>query len=247
MKTDLAGTDIAERAEEVRKSIELAQNKIEKGYAEMAQLLHETWENGYFVRWGYENFKDYCEAELGWKYRRAMYFVAIAEVVKKMEIPWEDVEGIGWTKMRTLLPILEEQGEVGDWLEIAQNYSVKALQEMVGDAKLGSDIGRIGDPDIATLTFRLTQDQFDIINEALGKAKKVIDNESNSLALEQMAYDYFMAGDELPEQMPLSGVLDWIERSYGVTVEATGPTSMEGIVDGVVKEQKKQEILNKNV
>ena len=94
-------------------------------------------------------------------------------------------------------------------------------------------IWRVGDPDIATLTFRLTQDQFDIVNEALGKVKKAIDNESNSLALEQLCYDYFMSANAEPEQMDLSIVLDWIERSYGVKVEASGPASMVGIVKDV--------------
>ena len=245
MKSDLVNADLAARAEEVRSDIEIAQKKIEKGYADLAQLLHETWENGYYARWGYSNFKAYCEEELGWKYRRAMYFVAIAETVEKLEIDWDDIEGIGWTKMRTLLPILQQEGQAGDWLDIAKQYSVKDLQEMVGDAKLGSDIGFTGDPDVATLTFRLTQEQFDIVQEALGKAKKVIDNDSNNLALEQMAYEYFMSGQELPEQMPLAGVLDWIERVYGVVVETRGPTSMEGIVDGVVKENAKKKVVNK--
>jgi hypothetical protein len=136
-------------------------------------------------------------------------------VIKDLSIAWDDVEGVGWTKMRTLIPILKEQGLVGDWFDIAKNYSVKELEILVKDAKLGFDITAVGGERIVTLTFNMTPEQSEIITEALDSAKKVSETTDNVLALEQMAYDYVMGQGEV-EKVSLEALIKFAEKAYGV-------------------------------
>ena len=214
MTTDLVG-DLAPRSNEVRKKILEESQRIDESYQNLAQLLHECYENTYYIRWGYSNFKEYCESE-GLHYRRSKYLVGIAQVVKDMNIPWDDIEGIGWTKMRSLIPILKEQGMIGDWLELAKLHSVKELDKLVADSKIGLDIGTLGGDKIVTLKFSLTPTQSEMILDALDHAKRIAETEDPVLALEQMAYDYVMQQGGDPERTTLERLIEFAETSYGV-------------------------------
>jgi hypothetical protein len=224
--------DLTSRAEEVRERIQKEKTNIEKGYMALAQLLHEAWENSYFIRWHYESFREYCQKELGIQYRRAKYYVAIADAVKKLGVDWEEVEGIGWTKMRVLLPIFREEMEDHQgWMDLAKEYSVRELESMVKDQKqLGAEITSQGEEKVVTLKFNLTQEQANIIQSALEKAMEAVESDSSVLGLEQMAYDYVMRSDDDPSMMPLPNLLGWVERVYGVKLEIKGSQDLEDIL-----------------
>jgi hypothetical protein len=236
MKTDLEGEkgEIVTRSNIVRQDILAAASLIDESYQNLAKLLHETYDNGYYLRWGFENFKEYCEKEVGVQYRKARYLVGIAEAIKDLGIEWDDIEGIGWTKMRTLIPMLKEDGVVGDWLEIAKQYTVKELEALVKDAKLGFDIGSSGGDKIVTLTFHMTPEQSEIITDALDTAKKASETTDNVLAFEQMAFDYVMAQGEVPERTSLESLVKFAEVHYGVELQVA---SREEITDMVEEEQ----------
>ena len=221
MKTDIEDPkgEIVTRSNEVRQQIMEAAAAIDESYQSLAKLLHETYDNGYYMRWGFENFKEYCETEVGVHYRKARYLVGIAEAIKDLGIEWDDVEGVGWTKMRTLLPMLKEDGVVGDWFELAKQYSVKDLEKLVKDAKLGFDINADGGDKIVTLTFRMTPEQSEIITDALDTAKKASETSDNVLAFEQMAFDYVMAQGEVPERTTLESLVKFAEAHYGVELQ----------------------------
>jgi len=209
---------LKERADSVRKDIELQCAKIEDGFITLAQLLHETVENGYFVRWGFSSFEEYATKEIGIGYRKANYLVNIAQVVESLKIDWEDVEGIGWTKMRTLVPILKQEGVPGDWLELAKELSVKDLEKLVKDAKIGAEISSSGGNAVVTLKFRVTKEQADIILDALNYAKKATDQEDDVMALEQMAFDYIMQSSGDPERLTTETIIEWVENKFGVSI-----------------------------
>lgn len=229
METDMKG-ELTTRSNEVRKKIIEEALRIDESYQNLAQLLHETYDNGYYIRWGYENFKEYVEGELGVQYRKARYLVGIAEMIRDLEIPWQDVEGVGWTKMRTLIPILKEQG-VGDWFEIAKQYSVKELEALVKDAKLGFDISATGGDRIVTLTFRMTPEQSEIITEALDSAKRAIEATDNVLALEQIAFDYVMQAGDGPEKVSLESLIKFAEKQYGVELQVADREDIAEMVE----------------
>ena len=239
MKTDLEATkgEVATRSNEVRDLILVEAQKIDESYQSLARLLHESYDNGYYIRWGYESFKEYVETELGVQYRKAKYLVSIAQVIKDLKINWDEVEGIGWSKLRVLVPILREQGSAGDWLELAKQYSSKDLESLVKDSKIGFDIGASGQDKIVTLTFRMTPETSEIVTEALDTAKRVIETTDNVLALEQMSYDYVMSSDEPGEKVSLENLIAFAEKHYGVELVVAG---REDIAD-MVEEREKNE------
>lgn len=219
MKTDLEGAkgEVDSRSSEVRQEILNAAQLIDESYQGLAQLLLETHDNGYYLRWGFANLKDYCEEELGVQYRKVRYLIGIAQTIKDLGVAWDDIEGIGWTKMRILVPLLKEEG-VGDWLELAKQYSVKDLETLVKDAKAGFDISAEGGDRIVTLTFRMSPESSDIITDALDTAKRMIESTDNVLALEQISYDYVMGMGEVPERTSLESLIKFAETHYGVSL-----------------------------
>jgi len=232
MKTDLEGTkgEVVARSTEVREQILVAAALIDESYQSLAKLLHEAYDNGYYLRWGFENFKEYCETEIGVQYRKARYLVGIAEMIRDLSIAWEDVEGVGWTKMRALIPILKEEGIVGDWLEIAKQYSVKDLEKLVKDQKAGFDISASGGDKIVTLTFRMTPESSEIINEALDTAKRIAKTTDNVLALEQLCYDYVLGQGEEPEKVSLDALIRFAEAHYGVEIQVADRADINDLI-----------------
>lgn len=239
-----ASTDIVEgksiRASEVRQQLIDQRKQIEDSYVHMAQLLLEAYENAYFIRWGFERFEDYVNEELGLHYRKANYLVGIAKVVKDMKLSWADVEGVGWTKMKTLIPILKEQGSVGDWLEIATQYTVRELEEMVKDSKIGSSISTTGGKEqIVTLTFNMEKDQSDIVLEALDTAKEAIDSKDPVDALEEICYNYVMQSDAAPKRLSLENLVEYAFQQFGVALVIDADESLD--INEIVEEEETPE------
>lgn len=219
--------EVVPRDEVVRKETENAKEQIEGGYADLAQLLHETWENAYYVKWGYDSFREYTEDELGLNYRKARYYVTIAQVVKRLKIPWVDIREIGWTKMRALVPILNEDN-VADWLERAANNTVEVLEESVKDFK---EIERVGeDKKPVALKLRLSQDAASIVLDSIEKAKKMIETESVEMAIEHICYQWYMENDEDPQEVTLESVQSWVERKFGVKLVPESPQEIESMI-----------------
>lgn len=234
--TDMTSRDLKYRAADVRKEIELECCRIEDGFIKLAQLLHETVENGYFVRWGFSSFEEFATAEIGIGYRKANYLVGIAQMMKTLGIPWEDVEGIGWTKMRTLVPILKQEGGIGDWLDLARELSVKDLEKLVKDAKIGLEVGSTGGDAVVTLKFRVTKEQSDIIMDALAYAKKATEQEDDVMALEQMAFEYIMASSADPEKLILEDFIALVENKFGVEISIEDRQDVGDILDEANRE-----------
>lgn len=229
--TDMTSRDLKHRAADVRKEIELECIRIEDGFIKLAQLLLETVENGYFVRWGFSSFEEFATTEIGIGYRKANYLVGIAQIVKSLGIPWKDVEGIGWTKMRTLVPIIKQEGGVGDWLDLARELSVKDLEKLVKDAKIGLEVGSSGGDAVVTLKFRVTKEQSDIIMDALTYAKKATETEDDVMALEQMAFDYIMSSSGEPEKLVLEDFIAMVENKFGVEITIENRKDIGDLLD----------------
>lgn len=237
LTTDITG-DLGPRSKEVREKIIEEAQKIDESYQNLAQLLHECYENTYYLRWGYSNFKEYCESE-GLHYRRSKYLVGIAQVVKDLDIKWDEIEGIGWTKMRALVPILKEQKVVGDWFELAKLHSVKELEALVKDSKIGLDITTSGGDKVVSLNFKLTPTQAEIILDAIDHAKRIAETEDIVLAFEQMAYDYVMQQGGDPERTSLEQIISFAEKNYGVELVVAG---RDDITDILQEQEENQEV-----
>lgn len=138
---------------------------------------------------GNEGFAQYVEAELGIKYRKAMYYIDIYESftdagVKKPE----PILALGWAKAKELTKVITKENHK-DWLKKAGEMSRDDLQATIRDTKVkaSSGEGTTNPPDetakMSTFSFRVFEDQGGICKEALDKAMEEIDVEDNKNAL----------------------------------------------------------------
>jgi len=222
----------------IREELKDLRNNIETSYVEMAKKLHEVWAGALFVEWGFQNFKEYVEEELGINVRRCQYMVAIAETVQRLSISWEDLRGIGWTKARIISPMLgndKSDKTTAEWIALANTSSVKVLETTVKEAKKQSEaVDSIRDDDRSNetkYTFFLQEEQLKLLVDALDTAKEVYDVKKDTEALENILYQWSSdnAGG-MTSKLSLDEMIKYVERSYAVSLEIVGEEELLDIV-----------------
>lgn len=111
---------------------------LDTGYMELAEILWKVWNTpkdndpnnpAVFRYWGYENFAEYAEKELGLAKRRAE---RLRQIYHHVEVRLGDrlerqlkrrLLSLGWSKVREIAPIITPENAL-KWIEIAEksNY-----------------------------------------------------------------------------------------------------------------------------
>jgi hypothetical protein len=140
---------------------------------------------------GTTSFRDLVQEKFGLHYRKAMYLIAIYRNLVEKQIPWESVKGLGWTKLKELAPILTPKN-VEVWAKKAEKMTVLQIIESVkkAQAKGGSDAVMGKTSTVTTMTFKVHEDQKDVIRNALDKAKKATKTEYDTVALHNISAGY---------------------------------------------------------
>lgn len=89
------------RSEQVRKNLEKLLSNMQKNTLDVAELLFEVKQNGYFQKWGHESFKHYLVG-LDIKTRKAQYLVRIIDVMAQLGIARSKYEPVGISKLREI-------------------------------------------------------------------------------------------------------------------------------------------------
>lgn len=141
----------------------------------------------------YESFADYITTVTAIKYRTGMYAIEIYRKALELEASWDDFGGIGWTKIITLMPVLDKDN-VKEWVEKAKvmnNLSLKAhVEELQKAGATGSAPKSPTATETKTKTFKLHPDQIEIVDAALAKAKKEGNTDNDAPALEYIVQSY---------------------------------------------------------
>jgi len=163
-------------------------------------------DNGWFHDEGYETLKDFVEAKYDMQYRKAMYWISIYKALVESGVPWAKVQGIGWSKLRLIASELTLDN-VDEYVEIANEMTQAQLVEYLKEQKKGSMDSGDEKPSkedavseakkLSTLTFKVHDDQKEVIKEALEEAKNNADTEFESVALEAICLD-FLSSDKKP-------------------------------------------------
>ena len=208
----MANKKVVARRELVREQVLKVKTEIEKGSVELAKYVHEIYSNAYYIDWGYATFEKYCHEELGIKYRKARYLVMIVNTVRDLKLDWDKVTGVGWSKIRVIAPVMTTENK-DEWMDAAGDRSVRDLVEDVKGARVDVEAAP---PKTVTLKFYLSEDAGAIILDAIDRAKQITETDSQSVALEHIAYEWIQQSGEGPQKVDLQTALGWIERSYGV-------------------------------
>jgi hypothetical protein len=178
-----------DRSEIVLNKLSEISKRVVDDFCEMAELLHEAWENEYHKLRGYNSFQDYTEIELDIKGGKAYFLVRITKKLKQLGIPWQDVKEVGWRKTAAIEPILTRDN-AKKWIEEAKGTPLTHLSEKVKAEKQGRQASE--DPPIK-MTIQLDQDENTIVNAAIDYAKKYEEAKTTSKAIVQICYQYFQS------------------------------------------------------
>lgn len=150
---------------------------------------------------GHPNFRGWVEAEFGMDYRKAAYLANIYRKIVEANVKWSDVAGVGWTKLKELVPILTS-ANAKHWAQIAGSMTTLQLNASVKQAVLQAQgQGAAADgavPEnkasvVTTKTFKVHQDQKEVIQQALNIAKNKLGTDVDTVALEHICIGYIGA------------------------------------------------------
>jgi len=172
-------------------------DETEFNYFKLGGVLSVIQANSFWEGQGFETFKEFMEEELGMPYRKGMYLIQIYNDLVESGVPWESVKGVGWTKLKELAKILTEDN-VDGWVAKANSMTTIQLQEeikasLVGDSEEGGE-EQSKVTTVTTLTFKLHDDQKEIVKACLEKAKADFGTEYDAVAIENICISYMESG-----------------------------------------------------
>ena len=214
---------------ELRERILDLRTKIETSFVELAQCLFDIHENCDFASWGFATFKEYCEEELQIKYRRCAYLIQIASKVNELNLSWEILKELGWTKARVLIPVLgrEDSGRTSEeWIEYSKGKTVKALEVEVAEVKESENAIAGISKDTTEIRYSVVFDesQLQLVSDAIDSAKDLYDVKKPADALESICYEWSV---QQAEKIPDFEVTKkHMEKLYGVKLEVAEQQSL---------------------
>lgn len=182
------------------------ENLVEKDAKEMASKLADASDfmifqlggvlsviqaNGWFSP--YANLKEYVEKAHGILYRKAVYYIKIYNGLVESKVPWSEVKHLGWTKLKELADLMTLDN-YKDWVKIAEEQTTLQLIDTI-DKHKKSQAGTLAISDqtsttVTTKTFKVHEDQKDIIEAALDKAKTEGATSVDTVALTYICQEY---------------------------------------------------------
>lgn len=64
------------------------------------------------------------------RYSKARYLIQIYKKLTELGVPWEKIRGIGWTRVREVLPLVNQEN-VDSWLHRARRLSTRHLKKAI--------------------------------------------------------------------------------------------------------------------
>lgn len=237
---------------DIRRMILKQISKTDQALREIAKLLFAVYQRSLFTRWGFKNFQEYVESDLGFKYRKANYLVNIwswyTENVHREDVIDAIWNEIGWTKAKELVGVITDEN-ADHWLQRARELSAvqlaeearKYLQLEGGDDGSGKSSGGDG---FKSMSFKLAEDQKENVDEALKLAEAMSGSDKKGHNLDLICTN-FMATNADSLARNVLDFLSTIEKQYGVMLLAVRPSDrhivhgsevFEAIREDVIKE-----------
>lgn len=132
-------TEKKKQALELNEQIIFKAQLAQKNLYDMCVMLKQMRDDKLYKELGYANFEDYCENEVGMKWRNAYNYISIVEKIPSQNL--QSIAKIGMTKLSLLASLSEVQQE-----EIQQNVNLEetSVRELKAEiAKLKDDNDKI--------------------------------------------------------------------------------------------------------
>lgn len=199
--SDVAGLD----AQQSKINLIEAEDKLEFEHVRIGALLSHIQKSQHYTTLGYDNLREFLNAETGLHYRKAAYLISNYDAVVELGIPAADLKGVTWSALRHIIPILTPKN-YKEWLEAARSKThVSLIAEVTqekakqagalpapaaGVSGAGTAPGPAEKAKPMLKSFQVFPDQNETINAALEKAKVAGNVDSNAAALDIIAAAY---------------------------------------------------------
>lgn len=207
---------------------------VKESYVELTELLWEIKTKEHFRKLKgkdgepFDRFEDYVEDRLGWKDRKADYFVSIHEKLTLAGAPKKSLATIEWSKASqlTALPEAERQpGKIEKWIEKAQDMKFLDLKAEVVNARNESRAAEAGQRKPADVEpkvkaeFYLAPAQASNVQLAVTTAMKVGNSDKKGHCLDLICTE-FLTGRAEEAGVKMHRILSSVERIFDVQIVA---------------------------
>ncbi|MBJ7532765.1 hypothetical protein JDN40_01335 [Rhodomicrobium vannielii ATCC 17100] len=164
------------------------EEKHERDYFVLGGILSMIKAYGWFEP--HATFEAWVEEETCMRRAKAHALIRLYDTLVAFKIPQDQFMAIGWTKLRAIAPVMTKEN-APVWLEKAAKSSKRDLVEMVRQAKLEAKGKEAAKAEKAMpKTFRLYEDQAQVVEQALEKAKTEGNTKNDNVALELICGDF---------------------------------------------------------
>lgn len=212
----------------------------------LATMLARQWFTGY------DDFYLYAQTTFGLRQRKAQALMQLYRKLVEIKATWPEIEGIGWTKIVTIVPQLTEENKA-EWFARASKESLATLIETVKMANAESNKSGKGaqlpsSTPVKKLTIKIHEDMEEIIQAALEKARGEADTKFDGPALHFMSIRFLNDGQvpavataaettpqatESAAAPELEADEDTLKALFAAVSEAMGDDGLELIFDAL--------------
>lgn len=228
----------------LRLRLRTARERIFKEYYQVGTDLFQVLNTHLYLKWGFESFADYVDAEVGLSLKYALNYVKIfAKFNQDLGLRPEQLEGVGVTKALALTDKVITRTNAEEWIDKARQTTTTDLREKIKlsrppkyraiprnspEALIGLEKARMDeslliddtdDPPIVK-TFYLYPKQLDFIEKVLSEMPHRTESskDGNNLSLLLLEHQALRAavGDKV-EKRPHT-ILEGFEATFGGVV-----------------------------
>jgi hypothetical protein len=213
--------------------IEASLSGYTRSLYDMALGFLEAYENDYAKLWGFDAFQTYVEVHLGLKIRFVYYMIDVGKMIRKYDIPAEQVQRIGWTKLSKITASIQEHpDEAARYLEMAENLNRTELEDSL-KSEIFATPGREATPDKFRLACVFTGQEASVIQDAIGIAYGDIGQPNATLAIQHIAGEWLVQRGSAQSGVTLEDWTHHLERTFNVRlVRAESEDSIDAIITG---------------
>ena len=170
-------------------------------------------------------FSKYCEDELDLHYRKAMYYIEIYETLAPTGVDVDRIIALGWSKAKEITGVVTKKN-AEKWIAKAEKLNREDLQAEVKTAKVKAGTGTEDvtpaeeTAKVVRYKFSLFEDQGNVANEALAKAKETLGSEDLNAAFSHIMTEWLtLQGGSA--SLPIDEAMTALEQTYSLkTVSA---------------------------
>lgn len=174
---------------------------------------------------GNQGFAKYCEDELDLHYRKAMYYIEIYETLAPTGVEVDRIIALGWSKAKEITGVVTKKN-AEKWIAKAEKLNREDLQAEVKTAKVkaGTSTEDVTPTEetakVVRYKFSLFEDQGNVANEALTKARETLGTEDLNAAFSHILTEWLtMQGGSA--SLPIDEAMKALEQTYSLKTVST--------------------------